>query len=166
MIFTDIPAGAAIFLDANTFIYSFIAHPVFGGACTSLLDRIDHQEIQGVTSSHVLGELAHKMMTFEASQLFNWPVAGMANRLKRHPNEVRQLSRYRQAIDEVRAIQVQVLPVDGAAVSLAVDITSQFGLLNNDALIVVVMHQHGLTHLASNDTDFDRVSGIIRYSPV
>lgn len=35
-----------------------------------------------------------------------------------------------------------------------------------DALIVAVMQHHCLTNLASNDADFDRVSGITRYAPV
>ena len=40
------------------------------------------------------------------------------------------------------------------------------GLLSGDALILAVMQTHGLTHLASNDADFDRVPGIVRYGPV
>jgi predicted nucleic acid-binding protein len=39
------------------------------------------------------------------------------------------------------------------------------GLLSNDALIVAVMQASGLTKLASNDADFDRVPGITRYAP-
>jgi predicted nucleic acid-binding protein len=38
-------------------------------------------------------------------------------------------------------------------------------LLTGDALIVAVMQAHGLSHLASNDTDFDRVPGLTRYAP-
>jgi hypothetical protein len=29
-----------------------------------------------------------------------------------------------------------------------------------------MMQAHGLTHLASNDPDFDRVLGLTRYAPV
>jgi predicted nucleic acid-binding protein len=32
-------------------------------------------------------------------------------------------------------------------------------------LIVAVMQAHGLTKIASNDTDFDRVPGLMRYAP-
>jgi predicted nucleic acid-binding protein len=166
MTFADIPAGTAVFLDANTFVYHFGPDPLYGSACTALLDRMEHQEIQGFTSSTVLAEVAHRLMTIEAQQVFGWPPAGMANRLKRHPAEVQQLSRYRQAIDEVRVIGVRVLPVDGAHVSRAADVSRQFGLLTNDSLIVMVMQTHSLTHLASLDDDFDRVPGITRHAPV
>src|SRR5260370_6143919 len=107
MIFPDIPAGGSVFLDANCFIYHFIAHPGLGAGCTKLLERIEIKEIQGFTSSHVLSEMAHRLMTVEAQQVFGWPAAGMANRLRRHPTEVQQLSRYRQAIDELQAIGIQ-----------------------------------------------------------
>jgi predicted nucleic acid-binding protein len=33
-------------------------------------------------------------------------------------------------------------------------------------LIVAAMQANGLTHLATNDADFDRVPGITRYAPV
>jgi predicted nucleic acid-binding protein len=35
-----------------------------------------------------------------------------------------------------------------------------------DSLIVATMQAHGLTNLASNDGDFDRVSGLTRYAPL
>src|ERR1017187_4194249 len=118
MNFASLSAGAGVFLDANALVYHFSAHPVFGPACASLLDRIEYQDIQGFMSSHVLAEMAHKLMAIEAQQQFGWPATGMANRLKRHPKEVQQLSSYRRAIDEVHAIGVQVLSVGRADVSM------------------------------------------------
>ncbi len=153
-------------MDANTFVYHFTADPVFGAACTLFLDRIDNGDIQGVTSAAALGEMAHRLMTLEAQQRFRWPAAGMANRLKRHPAEVRQLTWHKRGIDEIRAIDLKVLPVEGGDVSLAADVSSLHGLLTNDALIVVLMQRNGISHLASNDGDFDLVPGIIRFAPI
>ena len=67
MIFADLPAGSSIYLDANTFIYHFTAHSVFGPPCTQLLQGIRHQQYLGFTSTHVLSEVAHRLMTTEAS---------------------------------------------------------------------------------------------------
>jgi len=155
----------AVFIDTNCLVYAITADPRHGLACKRLLERIDNQDIQGFTSAHVLSELAHRMMALEAMSRFNRPVAGMANWLRRHPAEVQQLSRHRQAIDEVRNARIQVLPVEGAQVSRAADLSAPFGLLSSDALIVVVMRDHGLTALASLDADFDRVPGLTRYAP-
>ena len=54
----------------------------------------------------------------------------------------------------------------GSQVSLAADVSRQFGLLTNDALVVSVMRHHGLALLASHDADLDRVPGLTRYAPV
>jgi predicted nucleic acid-binding protein len=166
MTFNDIPTGAAVFLDANVLVYASTSHPAYGAACERLLDRIEHQDIQGFTSAHVLADVVHRLMTIEASDRFGWPAQGIANRLRRHPNEVQQLVVPRRAIDEINAARVGVLPVTVQHVSRAVDLSRQLGLLTGDALIVAVMQAHGLSALASLDADFDRVSGITRYAPV
>jgi predicted nucleic acid-binding protein len=44
-------------------------------------------------------------------------------------------------------------------------LTRQTGLLLNDAFLVAVMQDRGLTALASNDADFDRAPGITRFAP-
>jgi predicted nucleic acid-binding protein len=51
-------------------------------------------------------------------------------------------------------------------VAQAADLSRQYGLLTNDALVIALMQDQGLTYLASNDADFDRIPGIIRYAPV
>jgi predicted nucleic acid-binding protein len=163
--FDDIPSSSAVFIDANCLVYAVSADPRYGQSCERLLEQIDNQDVQGFTSAHVLSETAHRVMTLEAVTRFSRPLAGMANWLRRHPPEVQQLSRHRVAIDEIRTCKVQILPVDGPQVSRAADLSIQFGLLSSDALIVAIMQHHGLTSIASNDADFDRVPGITRYAP-
>lgn len=45
-------------------------------------------------------------------------------------------------------------------------VVAQQGLLFNDALVVALMQDCGLSHLASQDADVDRVPGIVRYAPL
>ena len=105
-------------------------------------------------------------MTIEACQRFGWPPKGIARRLRHQPAEVRQLTRSRQAIDEITLIGIDVLPIAKAHVSLAPDVSRQTGLLCGDAMVVAIMQANGIANLASGDRDFDRVSGITRYAPV
>jgi predicted nucleic acid-binding protein len=165
MTFADLPAGAAIFLDANVFVYHFTAHPQFGAASTQLLERIDNGEFGGTTSTAVIADLYHRLMTLEASDLLGWPMNGIAHRLKRHPTEVQRMARYRQALDEISMLPLHIIAVTASFLSLAADLSRQYGLLCNDAVIVTVMRDRGLQHLASHDADFDRVPGIVRYAP-
>ena len=150
MTFADLSDGATIFLDANIFVYHFAQHPTFGAACTALLERIERQELEGFTSTHVLSETAHRLMTLEACTAFSWPYAGIANRLKRQPQELQKLTRFRQAIEFIVA---------------ATAISQQTGLLSNDALIVAIMQHQELANLASCDADFDRISELTRFAP-
>jgi predicted nucleic acid-binding protein len=166
MTFDNIPAGLPVFLDANCLVYEATADPTYGPACKRLLERIENNDLLGYTSAHVVAEMAHRLMTIEASILLSRPLNGMANWLRRHPAEVQRLTRHRVAIDEVAAIPLTILPVSGSLVSRAADLSIQFGLLTNDALIVAMMQDNGLNALASLDADFDRVPGITRYAPV
>src|SRR5437016_4255713 len=110
MKFADLVAGQSVFLDANTLIYHFQPHPVFGPASTDLLKRIERQDFVGYTSPHVVAEMAHRLMTMEASALFGWPPAGVTNRMRKKPAEVQKLSRFRAAIQDVALMRIQVLP--------------------------------------------------------
>jgi predicted nucleic acid-binding protein len=66
----DLLGGQAVFIDANVFVYHFRPDPLLGTLCDQLLRRIENQEVQGFTSAHALNEMAHRLMTDEASQLF------------------------------------------------------------------------------------------------
>lgn len=165
MTFPSIPNGSQVFIDANIFVYSSASDPKYGAACKQFMERIARREIAGFTSAHVVWDVAHRVMTLEAIAQFGWPVKGIAPRLRQHPSEVQKLTRFRQAVDEVPRIGIHVLPIDFDLVYQATALSQLHGLLTGDALVLAVMQTHGLTHLASNDDDFDRVPGLTRYAP-
>jgi predicted nucleic acid-binding protein len=166
MTFNQIPANAAVFVDANILVYYFAPDPTFGPECQILMERIaKYQDFVAYTSTHVLSELAHQLMVLEASRLFGWPLAGITRRLRQHPAEVQRLSAFRQAVDEVPRLGIEVLPVERHISPLAAALSQLHGLLTNDGYILAAMQDEGITHLASGDTDFDRVPGITRYAP-
>ena len=165
MILADLVAADTVFVDANIFTFNFQPHATWGPPCRLFLDRIDNGEIAGFTSTHILSELAHRMMTIEASVLFGWPFANIGNQLRAHPARVQKLTVFRQAIDTVLQSKVRVLTIDPALVATAAALSQSIGLLSNDALILAVMNANGISKLASNDRDFDGVPGVTRYAP-
>ncbi|TMQ34862.1 MAG: type II toxin-antitoxin system VapC family toxin [Planctomycetota bacterium] len=165
MIFTDLVAGDAVFVDANALTYHFEPHAVWGPPCADLLQRIENREIAGFTSTHALSEVSHRLMTIQASALFGWPFAGIGNRLRTSPSDVQKLTAFRQAIDRILQSNLQVLTITPAMLATAAALSQQIGLLTNDGVILAVMQAHGLTRIASSDTDFDRVPGITRHAP-
>ncbi len=165
MTYSDLPAGATVFVDSGPFIHHFEPNALYGPASTDFLERIENQEINGVTTTHIVGEVAHRLMTLEAIQAFGWKSAGIALKLRNHPAEVQKLNLFRRAIQEIPLFGVRILLIDPAWLDSAAAISQQTGLLHNDALVVAALRAHGLTLLASADPDFDRVPGITRYAP-
>ena len=165
MTYADLPAGSTIFVDAGPFIHHFEPNAVYGPSSTAFLERIENQEIDGVTTTHIISEVAHRLMTIEAMQTCGWKSAGIALKLRNHPREVQTLKHFRRAIQEIPLFGVRITIVDPTWPETAAGITQQTGLLHNDALVVAAMRGLGMTNLASPDPDFDRVIGITRYDP-
>src|SRR5207248_2709206 len=99
-----------------------------------------------------------------AAALFGW-TSKVVQRFKQQPSAIQKLTSFRQAIENFPQLGIQVLTIASDLVATAAAISQQHGLLSNDALILALMQAHGLHKLASNDADFDRVPGIIRYTP-
>ena len=152
-------------MDANSLIYHFSNEPRYGAACTQLIRRIEQQQLQGSTSAHALADTAHRLMTLEAMNRLGGPPAGIATRLRKHHGEIPKLGVYQQAVARFPLSKVRVLPITQPLVEAATLLSEQYELLTGDALVVAVMQAQGLTHLASNDADFDRVPGLTRYAP-
>ena len=70
MIYTDLPAGATVFLDASVFIHHFEPNALYGPPASEFLERIENQGITGVNGTHIVSEVAHRLMTIEAMQAF------------------------------------------------------------------------------------------------
>ena len=166
MNFAHLASGTSVFVDANVFVYNFGPDPLLGPPCKALLNRIENGDLVGHISAHVFNDIAYRLLTLEACQLFGWPYAGIGQRLRRHSAEIQKLVKSLQALDEIVRIGIQVLPVAAADILLAGDLSRLHGLLSGDALLLAMMQKSGLTQLASNDADFDRVPGIIRFGPV
>jgi|RhiMetdeSRZDD1v2_1073273.scaffolds.fasta_scaffold145911_3 predicted nucleic acid-binding protein len=59
----NLPAGTYVFIDANIFIYAFLAH---SNQCRDLLGRCATEGVLGITSLDVANEVIHRMMLAEA----------------------------------------------------------------------------------------------------
>jgi predicted nucleic acid-binding protein len=155
-----------VFIDANTFIYHFTSHALFGPACRDLIRRIDQDDLLGFTSTHILTEVSHRMMMIEAANLPNWGASNVRRRLLRQPQVISGLVLFQNSVQTIISSKVVVLSPTPQSVLDATTVSQQVGLLSNDALVVAVMRHQGLVSIASNDSDFDRAAGITRYAAV
>ena len=118
MILTDLADGESVFLDANILVYHFAPHPVLGQACRELVCRVERQTLIGYTSTAVLSDVAHHLMTFEAAAVFGW-ASKVVQHLRHDPSTVQQLSKFHQAVAEVPKLGIQVLTIPEALIETA-----------------------------------------------
>lgn len=149
MTYDNLADGSTVFADANAFVYRHGTDPLLVGASVKLLQRAERGDIAAFTSTHVLSEVAHRLMLLEAAIVGARQPVGMLRYLRRHPNLIQNLAHFRQSVEDVIHSSIRVLPITTALISDAMQISQR----------------HGLTNLASHDADFDRVSGLTRFAP-
>jgi predicted nucleic acid-binding protein len=161
-----VPAGVGVFIDANIFHYAVIPVTPFTDAVLPFVNRLRAREFVGYASFQTLADAQHKTMLSLAAIQYGLTRSGMVGWLKNHPDQIQTLAGLTQAATMLRALPLNILPSEETALLLeAAAICQAHGLLTNDALIVAVMQRHGITHLATNDDDFDRVPGITVWKP-
>jgi predicted nucleic acid-binding protein len=105
------------------------------------------------------------MMLAEVSQRFGRPRERLVGWLKKHPEALMELPKTAEVCDRLAQLPLTVLPNEVSIITTAINIAQNHRLLMGDASIVALIQRHGLTHLATNDDDFDRVPGITVWKP-
>jgi predicted nucleic acid-binding protein len=161
----DVPAGTTVFIDANILHYALVPTPPFSEHVYPLMDRLSAGEVTGVVSIQVLADAQHKTMMSLLAAQYNLPRSKLVGWAKKHPAEICALAGLTEAVQLLRSAAVRIVPLDDALLDEAARISTQYGLLTNDSLIVALIERHGITDLATNDDDFDRVPGIRVWKP-
>jgi predicted nucleic acid-binding protein len=159
-----LPSGTRIFIDANIFIYHFTQGPLTT-ACTAFLQRIEADDLHGVTSVVVLAEVAHRLMILEAIRTLGFPSRMAVKKLKENPTLVNQLSHYKVATARIPSFNVTVEPATFAHLQTAQELSARHGLLTNDSLTGAMMRSLTLTDVASNDSDLTTIPGLTVWRP-
>ncbi len=60
---------------------------------------------------------------------------------------------------------IDIKPVGHIEIHGSKRFRTEHGLLVNDSLLLAVMHRWRVRHLATNDKDFDRITGIKVWAP-
>ncbi len=158
----DILNGAAIFVDANIFIYAVERR---SPQCRQLLNRIEGDAVRAVSSAIVLAEVCHRRMVNEAKGAGLISGANPARLLGRKPGGIQSLNIYAENVRDLLDSPIVFEPIRPEDFYVALELQKQHGLLTNDSLNLAVARRLGLQELATADTSFDAVQGTIVYKP-
>ncbi len=128
-----------VFLDANVFIYFRIDKGVLRERAKARLDSLVDGQLKATVSPLVLDEVLWIV----------WKHKGRET-----------------AIDFIEGLifsfPIKYLDIPGNLMEIALPFISNYNLKPRDALHAATMQHHGLTHIISNDSDFDRVPWMTR----
>ncbi len=159
------PTGESCFIDANILGYASIECVPLTTPCRTFLGRVAAGEVFAFTSAGVVADALFKTMVIEATHRFVPPGTKALAFLQNHPEAISQLSHYPAAAESLAVLPLRLLPVDWEVIRSAIRISVEHSLLTNDAIIVALMRRHQITHLITNDDDFDTIPGVTVWKP-
>ena len=159
----DMQRGSKVFIDTNIITYHLSGHSVFGGACRNFLKGIESAEYESYVTDVVLSEVLLNYVKSELFKLRGIKPHRVVQEIKREPSLIR-LVNFDAVTKLFGNLRVDVLPVEYKCKEL-VEVISEYLLLPNDALHVATMKRYGITDIATNDPDFERVGWIKVWKP-
>jgi hypothetical protein len=108
MALTDIPPGERLYVDANIFIYHFAGE---SNECSHLLERIEQEDVGGITGTTSVIEVTHRLVMLEAIEHGLEIRSNPAARLARKPDLIRRLSKYYFSALSLTRMGIEILPL-------------------------------------------------------
>lgn len=152
-----------IYVETNIFLFTALADEKYGRPALRFLERSSGDEIELFTSTLTIDEVAFVALKAKLEEKYG-VIKNQVLYLKRNPEVVKALaSDVNQIVEIVLSLTtlVEVSALDVQQMRLYV---KEFGLLPRDAIHLAVTHRLGLTCMASNDGDFDRIPWLTRYA--
>jgi len=166
MYLSDLKNGSTIIVDSNIFVYHFSSRSKYNSACTDFLERIEEGDIVGITSTSIVMETTHRMMSLEAAILLpEVKTRDLIKYLKEHPDIVKKLINHQNIPHKIGLFNIEVIAPDFGTIKRSQQMKTRFGFLSNDALTLQIMEDHKVSNLASNDSDFEGVDFLTLYKP-
>jgi len=133
-------ASPTFLVDSNVVLYAARRDPVYGAACTDLLDAIVDGRADGRTSTAVLEEVLHYELSGRDKGIRG--IAGVAY-----------------------TMLAPLLPVTDAAMRTALEL-QKTALGANDRVHVGTCYAHGIGTIVTADRGFDMIEGLHRVDPL
>lgn len=158
---SKLPTGSDVFIDANIFVYGLTGQ---SAQCQDFLARCAREELFGTTLFEIINEATHRFMLAEAFSR-GLITSESSSKLRKHFNSIPHLHAYWVETQRILNLGLLLLTTSETVLHTAQLERNMAGLLTNDSMIVACMREYGIRALATNDADFEHVTGITIYKP-
>jgi len=162
----EVEPETRIFIDANIFLYGILDHWKYGGVCKVFLEEVNNGKYNGVTSILVCNEVFHRVMVAEIVEKYGIEPKSVVSYLKNNWDIIKELNKAWITVDVIKQMEnLKIIGVDRNIFDIALRYSKRYGLLSNDATHLATMKIYGITNIATNDKDFERVEWINIWKP-
>jgi predicted nucleic acid-binding protein len=161
----NLPDGTIVYVDSNIFIYDATNHPKYAASCSIFLDRVESGEISGVTSVLSINETVHKLSVIELSTKLKKKPALILPLVKKDPSLLDDLVAPFLAAENIMNMNLEIVNLLVPMFVVVLESMKQYRLMSNDAIHVATMKKRGISDIATNDPDFERVEWLKIWKP-
>lgn len=138
----------------------------YRATCRAFLQNVESGTYFAATSALVLNEIVHKLILAETTKTYHLRSESEAKKLiEDKPETISSLTRVWKTYAVIRAYPLVIHSIDKATMDMATDLSSKYGLFISDACHLAVMKMNGISNIATNDTDFQRIDDLNIYKP-
>ena len=153
----NVPPGERILVDSNILTYHLLDYPTFGPICEKFLQDILDKKYQGFITPIIASETLFNFIKAYILMTYGAKGKDAAILLKHDPKILQEISFDRPK--EIFGI-FDILPNGAVEVEESIEYVSKYALLTNDALNAATMKVNKINSIATNDKDFERLTGV------
>lgn len=161
----NLPDGTIVYVDSNIFIYDATDHLKYAASCSLFLDRVESGEISGITSILSINETVHKLSIIELSTKLKKKPALIIPLVKKDPSLLDDLETPFLAAESIMNMNLEIVNLLVPMFVVVLESMKRYRLMSNDAIHVATMKKRGISAIATNDPDFERVEWIKVWTP-
>jgi predicted nucleic acid-binding protein len=157
-----------IFIDSNIFLDYIVPHPAYYKIASNFLRGVENEEIHATITPAVLAEVSHILLLETGAVILkNHNRNIVINKIESDSNFSHlcrdAVDKFNEFINKLDGLQlIPVMPEDYFRAS---DLARAYNLMSFDALHLSAMRRSHVRNIASRDRDFERVDGIVVWSP-
>lgn len=157
-----IPSGEKAFVDSSILTYHLLNDPVHGKRCKEFIGRVENREFEGFISPIIVSETLFNFIKANVVKDYGIKPREVVSFLKAKPEVISKID-IGKATDLFRIFSI--LPVSELEAEECYKAIKGYALLTNDSFHVATMKMQGITNIATNDPDFERVDWLKVWTP-